>query len=65
MTEITLKWLQGITLFKDFETTFAFLLNSLTDHYFGQFQGMLVVFLSDDELISLVLFDTMISQALK
>ena len=65
MTEITLKCLQGITLFKDFETIFAFLLNSLTDQYFGQFQGMLVVFLSDDELISIVLFETMISQASK
>ena len=31
---MTSKWLQGITLFKDFETIlFAFLLNSLNDHY--------------------------------
>ena len=48
----------------DFETaTLAFLLNSLTDHYFGQFLVMVVVFLSDDELIFLLLFETMISQA--
>ena len=53
---MTLKWLQGITLFKDFETIFAFLLNSLTDHYFGQFWVRLVVFLHDDELIFLFLF---------
>ena len=64
--KITLKWLQGITLFKDFETIFAFsLLNSLTDHYFGQILSRLVVFLSDDELIFLLLFETMISQACK
>ena len=50
----------GITLFKDFETIFAFLLNSLTDHYFGHFLDMLVVFLSDDELIFLLLFERMI-----
>ena len=55
--KITLKWLRGITLFKDFETI---LLNSLTDHYFGQFlvNYRLVVFLSDDELIFLFLFET-------
>ena len=57
-----LKWLQGITLFKDFETI---LLNSLTDHYFGQFLVRLVVFLDDDELIFLLLFETMISQPCK
>ena len=62
--KITLKWLQSITLFKDFETIFAFnLLNSFTDHYFGQILSRLVVFLSDDELIFLLLFETMISQA--
>ena len=61
--KITLKWFQGITLFKDFEIIFAFLLNSLKDHYFGQFLVMFVVFVSDDELIFLVLFETMISQA--
>ena len=59
----TLKWLQGITLFKDFETIFAFLLNSLTDHYFDQFLVMLVVFRSNDLLIFLLLFETMISQS--
>ena len=42
-----------------------FLLNSLTEHYFGQFRVMLVVFLSDDELIFLFLFETMIYQACK
>ena len=62
--KITLKRLQGITLFKDCETVFAHLLNlSLTDHYFGRFLVRLVVFLSDDELIFLLLFETMISQA--
>ena len=61
--KITLKWLQGITLCKDFETMFAFLLNSLTDHYSGQILVRLVVFLRDDELIFLLLFETMISQA--
>ena len=51
----------GYYLFKDFETIFALvLLNSLTDHYFGQFRVRLVVFLSDDELIFLLLFETMI-----
>ena len=63
--KITVKWLQGITLFKDFETIFAFLLNSLTDHYFGQFLVRLAVFLGDDHLIFLLLFETMISQACK
>ena len=63
--KITLKWLQGITLFKDFETIFAFLLKSLTDHYFGQFRVRLVVFLRDEELIFLFLFETMIYQACK
>ena len=59
--KITLKWLQGITLFKDFETIFAFnILNSLTDHYFGQILSRLVVFLSDDEVIFLLLFETKI-----
>ena len=52
-------------MFKDFEIIFAFLLNSLTDRYCGQFLVVLVVFLSDDELIFLVLFETMISQACK
>ena len=57
---MTLKCFQGITLFNDFETVFALvLLNSLTDHYFGQFRVRLVVFLSDDELIFLLLFETM------
>ena len=65
ITEKTLKWLQGITLFKDFETIFAFLLNSVTDHYFGQFLVMLVVFISDTELIFLLLFETMISRSCK
>ena len=55
----------GKTLFKDFETIFAFLLNSLTDHYFGQLLVMLVVFLSDDELIFLLLFERMISLSCK
>ena len=50
----------GITLFKDFETIFAFLLNSLTDHYLSQFLVRLVVFLCDDELIFLLLFERMI-----
>ena len=62
----TLEWLQGSTLFKDFETIFAFLLySSLTYHHFGQFLVRLVVFLSDDEQIFLLLFETMISQACK
>ena len=65
MNEKTLKWLQGITFFKDFETIFAFLSNALTDDYFGQFLAMLVVFLSDDDLIFLLMFETMISQACK
>ena len=63
--KIALKWLQGITLFKDFETIFGFLLNSLTDHYFGQILVRLVVFLSDDELIFHLLFETMICQSCK
>ena len=45
-------------MFKDFETIFAFLLNSLTDHYLSQFLVRLVVFLSDDKLILLLLFET-------
>ena len=53
------------TWFKDFESVFAFLLNSLTDNYFGQFLVRLVVFLSDNELIFLLLFETMIYQACK
>ena len=52
-------------LVKDFEKILTILLNSLTDHYFSHFLVMLVVFLSDDELIFLVLFETMISQACK
>ena len=36
---------------------------SLVHHYFGQFLVWSVVFLSDDELIFLLLFETMISQA--
>ena len=40
-------------------------MNSLTDHYSGQFLVRLVDFLSDDELIFLLLFETMISQAFK
>ena len=40
-------------------------LNSLTDHYFDQFTATLVMFLSDDELIFLLLFETMISQSCK
>ena len=64
--KITLKWLQGFTLFKDFETIFEFnLLNSVTDHYFGQILIRIIVFLSDDELIFLLLLETMISQACK
>ena len=63
--KLTLKWLRGIALFKDFETISAFLLNSLTDHHFGQILVRLVVFLSDDELIFLLLFETIISQACK
>ena len=60
MTIIFIPW------FKDFETIFAFLLsNPLTDHYFGQFLVRLIVFLSDDELIFLLLFEAMISQACK
>ena len=57
---MTLKWLRGITLFKDFETIFAFYWTQFTDHYFGQFlvKYRLVVFLSDDELIFLLLFET-------
>ena len=55
----------AITLFKDFETLFAFLLNSLNDHYFGQYLVRLVVFLGDDERIFLLLFETIISQACK
>ena len=51
----------AITLFKDFETLFAFLLNSLNDHYFGQYLVRLVVFLGDDERIFLSLFETIIS----
>ena len=50
---------------KDFETILAVLLNSLTDHYFGQFLVRLVVFLSDDELIFVSLFETTLSQACK
>ena len=64
--KITLKRLQDFTLFKDFETIFEFnLLNSVTDHYFGQILIRIIVFLSDDELIFLLLFETMISQACK
>ena len=55
----------AITLFKDFETLFPFLLNSLNDHYFGQYLVRLVVFLGDDERIFLLLFETIISQACK
>ena len=55
----------AITLFKDFETFFVFLLNSLNDHYFGQYLVRLVVFLGDDERIFLLLFETIISQACK
>ena len=40
-------------------------LNSLTDHHFDQFLVMLVMFLSNDELIFLLLFETMISQSCK
>ena len=50
----------AITLFKDFETLFAFLLNSLNDHYSGQYLVRLVVFLGDDERIFLLLFETII-----
>ena len=50
---------------KNLETIFAFLLNSLTNHYFGEFLVRPVVFLSDDELIFLLLFKTMISQDCK
>ena len=39
--------------------------DSLTNHYFGQFLVRRVVFLSDNELIFLLLFKTMISQACK
>ena len=47
------------TLFKDFETIFAFsLIHFNTDHYFGQFLVKLVVFLGDDELIFLLLCET-------
>ena len=42
-----------------------FPLRHWTDHYFGQFLVTLVVFLSDDEPIFVVLFETMISQACK
>ena len=53
-------------MFKDFETIFSFnLLNSLTDHYFRQILSRLFVFLSDDELIFLLLFEKMISEACK
>ena len=45
-------------MFKDFETIFAFLLNSLTDHYLSQFLVRLIVFLSDDKLIFVLLFET-------
>ena len=63
---MTLKWLQGFALFKDFETIFEFnLLNSVTDHYFSQILIRIIVFLSDDGLIFLFLFETMISQACK
>ena len=63
ITENNIKMASGYlyTWFKDFESVFAFLLNSLiwthliTDHYFGQFLVRLVVFLSDNELISLLL----------
>ena len=65
IAENNIKWLQDITLFKDFETIFAFLLNWFTDHYFGTFLFSLVYFLSDDELIFLLLFETMISKACK
>ena len=40
-------------------------LNSLNDHYFGQYLVRLVVFLGDDERIFLLLFETIISQACK
>ena len=40
-------------------------LNSLTDDYFDQFLVKLVMFLSDDELIFLLLFEIMISQSCK
>ena len=40
-------------------------INSLTDHYFGQFLVRLAVFLGDDELIFLLLFETKISQVCK
>ena len=53
----------AITLFKDFETLFPFLLNSLNDHYFGQYLVRLVVFLGDDERIFLSLFETIIKPA--
>ena len=39
--------------------------DSLSKHYFGQFLVRPVVFLSDDELIFLLLFKTMISQPCK
>ena len=64
--ENNIKMATGITLFKDFETIFALLLNSsLTYHHFGQFLVRFFVFLSDDELIFLLLFETVISQACK
>ena len=39
--------------------------HNFANHYFGQFLVRLVVFLSDDELIFLLLFETMICQAYK
>ena len=65
ITEKNIKMASGITLFKDFETVFAFFFNSPTDHYFGQFLVMLVVFLSYDGLIFLLLFERMISPSCK
>lgn len=44
-----------------FETIFTLLLNSFTEHNFGQFLVSLAVFHTHDELIILLLLETMIS----
>ena len=48
-------------MFNGFETIFTLLLNSFTEHNFGQFLVSLAVFHTYNELIILLLFETMIS----
>ena len=58
--KITLKLLQGFTMFQGF---WDYLRIFIKNQSFGQFLVSLVVFLGDKELIFLLLFVTMISQA--